>query len=57
MSVSINAVKSDYLAYAPDRSTTATYALDNKTHILASSILPNLPPNTMPFDFDLKLTV
>ena len=43
--------------YGPDGSTTATYALDNKTRGLASSILLNLPPIIMPFDFGLELTV
>ena len=46
-----------YLAYAPDGSTTATSALDNETHGLASSILPNPPQIMIPFDFDLELTV
>ena len=50
-------IKSGYLAYAPDGSTTETYALDNKTRGLASSILLNPPPIMMPFDFNLELTV
>ena len=51
--------KSGNLAYVPDGSTTVNYALNNETHGLASltSILPDLPPIMMPFDFDLKLTV
>ena len=50
-------VKSGYLVYIPDGSTTATYALDNETCGLASSILPSMPPIMRPFDFDLEWTV
>ena len=43
------------IAYAPDGS--ASYVLDNEARNLASSILLTPPPITMPFDFDLELTV
>ena len=47
-------VKSCYLAYAPDDSTTTTYALDNETRSMASSTLPNPPPN---YDAVCEMTV
>ena len=52
-----NTVKSGYLAYAPDGSTTAAYVLDNETRGLASNILLTLPPIMMLFDLTLELTV
>ena len=53
----IHTVKSGYLAQAPDGSTAATYALDNETCFLDSSILPNPPPNMMPFDLELTVLI
>ena len=50
-------VKSGYLVYMLDGSTTAPYALDNETRGLASSILPDPLPIMMPIDFDLEFTV
>ena len=55
MTIYFDTIKLSYLAYAPDGSTKATYALDNETRGLASSILLNTPPIMMPFDFNLKI--
>ena len=49
--------ESSILAYVPDGSTTATCALDSRTHGLTSSTLLTLPPIMILFDFNLELTV
>ena len=43
-----------YLAYEPDGSTTAVYALVNGTHGSASSKLLIPPPSMTPFDLTLS---